>query len=74
LFSGLADRLDALDRLSDPPIAAEIAVQRLKRSLPDPRRRIQLFDLVDGEVQRLVSRIADRTRHPISGSAVTFDE
>jgi len=65
LFTGLASRLDALDRLSAIPITVEIAVQRLKRALPDPRRRIELFDLVDGEVQRLVSRIMDRTRHPL---------
>ena len=29
--------------------------------------RIELFDLVDAEVQRLVSQIADRTRHPLDG-------
>ena len=40
LFSGLETRLDALDRLSEVPVTADIAVQRLKRALPDPRRRI----------------------------------
>lgn len=67
LFTGLAGRLNALDRLSAIPITVEIAVQRLKRALPDPGRRIELFDLVGGEVQRLVSRIMDRTRHPLDG-------
>ena len=68
LFSGLQSRLEALDRLSESPITADIAVQRLKRALPDPRRRIELFDLVDGEVQRLA---ADVTRHPLGGVAFT---
>jgi hypothetical protein len=67
LFTGLLSRLEALDRLSDPPLTAEIAVQRLKRALPDPVRRIELSDLVDGEIQRLASRITDTTRHPLSG-------
>jgi hypothetical protein len=70
LFTGLASRLDALDRLSAIPITVEIAVQQLKRALPDPMRRIELSDLVDGEVQRLVSRIKDRTRHPLGGMAL----
>jgi hypothetical protein len=67
LFVGLLTRLDALDRLSDLPITAEIAVQRLKRALPDPTRRIELYDLVDHEIQLLASRTADTTRHPLGG-------
>lgn len=74
LFAGLVSRLDALDRLSVVPVSVEIAVQRLKRALPDPGRRIELFDLVDGEVQRLASAIADRARHPIGGGGVPLDE
>jgi SIR2-like domain len=70
LFTGLAGRLDALDRLSTTPITVEIAVQQLKRALPDPRRRIELSDLVDSEVQRLVSRIKDRTHHSLAGMAL----
>jgi hypothetical protein len=71
LFTGLQSRLEALDRLADPPFTADIAVQRLKRALPDPRRRIELFDLVDGEIQQLASRTADTTRHPLSGVSFT---
>jgi hypothetical protein len=53
---------------------ADIAVQQLKRALPDPRRRIELFDLVEGQVQELVSRINDRTRHPLTAATPeTFD-
>jgi hypothetical protein len=73
LFTGLAGRLDALDRLSTTPITVEIAVQQLKRALPDPRRRIELSDLVDGEVQTLVSRIMDRTRHPLAAGGSAED-
>jgi len=68
LFTGLASRLDALDRLATTPITDEIAVQRLKRALPDPRRRIELVDLAESQVQELVSRIEDRTRHPIAAA------
>ena len=67
LFTGLANRLDALDRLATVPITTDLAVEQLKRALPDPRRRIELFDLVDSQVQRLVSQINDRTRHPLGG-------
>jgi hypothetical protein len=72
LFTGLASRLEALDRLATTPITEEIAVQRLKRALPDPRRRIELSDLVNSQVQGLVSRINDRTRHPL-GAVAQFD-
>jgi SIR2-like domain len=67
LFTGLANRLDALDRLATMPIATDIAVEQLKRAVPDPRRRVELFDLVDGQVQRLASQVKDRTRHPLGG-------
>ncbi len=72
LFSGLESRLNALDRLADPPITADIALARLKRALPDPNRRIELFDLIDSETRRLVSQIGDRTRHPLGG--MPFEE
>jgi hypothetical protein len=70
LFTGLVTRLDALDRLSTIPITTAIAVEQLKRALPDPRRRIELFDLVDGQTQRLVSQIKDRTKHPLGGMSL----
>ena len=46
LFAGLDERLTALDRLSEPPLTTAIAIQRLKRYMPDPVRRIDLYDLV----------------------------
>ncbi len=59
----------ALQVLTDQnaSITIEIAVRRLKQALPDPARRIEVSDLVDGETQRLASRIADTTRHPLGG-------
>jgi hypothetical protein len=67
LFTGLLTRLEALDRLTDPPITADMAVQRLKRALPDPTRRIELTDLVNREIQWLAAQTADTTRHPLGG-------
>lgn len=49
------------------PITAEISARRLKQALPDPKRRIEVSDLVDGEIQRLATRIADTARHPLGG-------
>ena len=72
LFAGLLSRLDALDRLAEPPITAEIAEQRLKRALPDPVRRIELADLVNSEIHKLASKVTDTALHPIIG--VPFDE
>lgn len=46
LFSELVERVDALERLAQPPLTTAMAVTRLKRFLPDPTRRIDLNDLV----------------------------
>jgi hypothetical protein len=66
-FPGVVGRLEALDRLSDPPPTAAVAVARLKRALPDPVRRIEAFDIIDQEVSRLVTRVRDTSRHPLGG-------
>lgn len=52
LFTGLHERVDALERLAEPPLATAIAVARLKRYLPDPVRRIDLYDLVMGAAEQ----------------------
>lgn len=65
LFTGLRDRLDALDRLSAPPMGRELAIARLKRYLQDPVRRIDAYDLVLDEVKRLEGLISDRERYPV---------
>ncbi len=65
LLGGLVIRLEALDRLADPPISRAMAVARLKRALPDPVRRIELYDLLDREVTGVVERVQDTQRYPL---------
>lgn len=59
LFGGLAARLDALDRLSEPPLTTALAIERLKRYLPDERRRVDLHDLVTRQADQVVAAIAE---------------
>ena len=58
LFSELAANIDALNRLSAPPLTTALALARLKRYLPDPVRRIDLHDLVMAQVDVVTERIA----------------
>lgn len=63
MFSDLHERIAALQKLSEPPLTTALAVQRLKRYLPDPVRRIELHDLV----MDATARVTDRSRQsPIS--------
>ncbi len=64
LFDGLVTRLEALDRLAEPPVSRAMAVARLKRALPDPVRRIELYDLLNREVTGVVDRVQDTQRYP----------
>ena len=57
LFGGLTARLDALDRLSEPPLTTALAIERLKRYLPDERRRIDLHDLVTRQADQVMAAI-----------------
>jgi hypothetical protein len=59
LFTGLSTRLDALDRLAEPPLTTALAIQRLKRYLPDERRRIDFYDLVMGQVDKSAHAVRD---------------
>lgn len=60
LFTTLRDNVEALDRLARAPLTTEMAVNRLKRYLPDPVRRIDLYDLVMDEVDTVVESIANQ--------------
>jgi hypothetical protein len=60
LFSDLLASVDALERLSEPPITTAMALARLKRYLVDPVRRIDLHDLVMGHADALAERIGDQ--------------
>ncbi|WP_051971242.1 SIR2 family protein [Kitasatospora azatica] len=64
LFTGLLARVEALDSLAAPAPTRELAVARLKQALPDPVRRIELHDLVDGETTRTLGRLAGRDQEP----------
>ncbi|MFD9419491.1 SIR2 family protein [Streptomyces goshikiensis] len=56
LFTDLVRHVEALDRLTTAPITRDVAVVQLKRALPDPLRRIELFDLVDQAVTQITDR------------------
>ncbi|MFF3313531.1 SIR2 family protein [Streptomyces sp. NPDC002952] len=71
LFSDLQQRIEALDRMTAPPITRDMAVTRLKRALPDPVRRIEATDLVHQATTDILDRTAAASR-PLSGPV--FDE
>jgi hypothetical protein len=60
-FTDLLKRLDALDSLTTAPITRDIAVVRLKKTLADPVRRIEVSDLVDQSVRAVIAGAAE---HP----------
>lgn len=68
LFAGLVGSIEALERLSQPPLTTAMAVARLKRYLPDPVRRIDLHDLVMDAANGVAEYIAEQ-----SGSASGLD-
>jgi len=68
LFSDLLGRLDALDRLAEPPLSRELAVARLKRLLPDPTKHIEVHDLLLKEVDKIADAVA---AHPSSPPEAT---
>lgn len=69
LFGELAENLHALERLAHPPLSTAMAVARLKRYLPDPVRRIDLYDLVMQATDDVIATIEDQ---PTSGG-VSFE-
>lgn len=57
-FSALEEKLIALDDLTaGPPLSTELAIETIKRYLPDPRNRIRLHDLVHETVEAAISQI-----------------
>ncbi len=57
LFTGLLEQVDALERLSEPPVSTAVAVARLKRYLLEPTRRVDLHDLIRSGTERAVQTI-----------------
>jgi hypothetical protein len=57
-FTKLQENVTSLARLAAPhPLSAAVAVDTLKRYLPDARFRINLDDLVTEEIERLVAEL-----------------
>jgi hypothetical protein len=56
----LLSAVEALDRLAEPPLTTAMAVTRLKRSLPDPVRRIDLHDLVMDATSKVAEGVRDQ--------------
>lgn len=67
LFGGLVGSIEALERLSQPPLTTAMAVARLKRLLPDPVRRIDLHDLVMDTASGVAAYIAEQ---PVSATGL----
>lgn len=63
MFEDLLGSVEALDRLSQPPLTTAMAVERLKRYMPDPVRRIDLHDLIMDAAVETASRIAAQPLH-----------
>jgi hypothetical protein len=70
LFTGLLERVDALDRLAEPPLTTAMAVIRLKRYLADPVRRIDLYDLAMDAAERTAAVPRAKSGAPMNGSDV----
>lgn len=60
LFGDAVASIEALDRLAQPPLTTAMAVARLKRYLPDPVRRLDLYDLVMDTANDVADRIAEQ--------------
>ncbi|WP_161625055.1 SIR2 family protein [Paramagnetospirillum caucaseum] len=63
----LQAQVESLEQFARPhPLSTEAAVASLKRYLSEPKYRIQLFDLIDSEVGRIIDVIRGQ-RFPIQG-------
>ncbi|MFF2050324.1 SIR2 family protein [Leifsonia sp. NPDC058194] len=52
-FPDLLSRVEAVETMSATPDSVNLAISRLKKSLPDPTRHIEVRDLFDVELTRL---------------------
>ena len=59
LFDAIRERVLTIDRFSRPyPHSVQLAVNRLKQYLSEPKYRIRLSDLIDETVERLGERLS----------------
>ena len=58
-FQTVQQQVESIEEFSRPhPLSIEAAVASLKRYIPEPRYRIQLSDLIDNTVERVVEAIS----------------
>ncbi len=58
-FETVQEKVASIEQFSQPhPLSTESAVASLKRYLPEPRYRIQLSDLIDDAVERVVESVS----------------
>ena len=58
-FETVQEKVASIEQFSQPhPLSTESAVASLKRYLPEPHYRIQLSDLIDGSVERVVESVS----------------
>lgn len=63
LFGTLWENVQALDSMAELPLSSAMAQARLKKYLLDPVKRIDLYDLVMGEVKRVSMYLAAQPLH-----------
>ncbi|MET9588137.1 SIR2 family protein [Streptomyces sp. NPDC006539] len=73
LFTDLVSRIEALDRLTTAPVTRDVAVVQLKRTLADPLRRIDVFDLVDQAVTQVTDRSTPEHRPVLASPSAWAD-
>lgn len=67
-FQGLHEKVQSLASFDPPhPLSAKTAVATMKRYLADDRHRIELHDLVSGEVEKVMAATSDE-KMPVSGA------
>lgn len=74
LFTDLVARLEALDRLTDPPLTRDLALTRLKRLLPDPSKHIEVHDLLLKEVDKVANAVATHPSSPPEGTGQAWQD
>lgn len=58
-FGTIEEKVASIEQFSQPhPLSTQAAVASLKRYLPEPRYRIQLSDLIDDSVERVVEAVS----------------
>ncbi|HSQ41644.1 MAG TPA: SIR2 family protein [Fibrobacteraceae bacterium] len=61
-FGELQDKVEALEKIENAqhPMTARLAVETLKKYLPNPLHRIQAEDLIQNELERIATQIRDQ--------------